>query len=177
MVEREVVVTQALPSVEPLLETLTEQVGALIEQSGHERCALVGIHQGGVWLARELHQRLGLNDPPGELDIAFYRDDLEHTGLPSTVRPTRLPLSVDDQVVILVDDILYSGRTIRAALNEIFDYGRPAAVRLAVLLERSGRELPITADIAAQHIDLPAGQRIKLRGPDPLHFVLQEARP
>jgi len=86
-----------------------------------------------------------------------------------------MPLDIDDRIIILVDDILYTGRTIRAALNEIFDYGRPAAVRLAVLLERPGRELPIEPDISAHPIALPPRQRVKLRGPDPLHLVIEEA--
>jgi len=169
-------VSSALPDIEPLLDAPTEQVGALIEAEGQERCALVGIHQGGVWLAQALEQRLQLGATPGALDIAFYRDDLARGGLQASVRPTRMPINIDDQVIILVDDILYTGRTIRAALNEIFDYGRPAAVRLAVLLERPGRELPVAADVVAQRIELPPRQRVKLRGPDPLHLVIEEAR-
>lgn len=166
-----------LPDIEPLLAALTERVAALAEAEGPSRCTLVGIHQGGAWLAQALQQRLGWQDAPGTLDIAFYRDDLTRGGLPDAVRPSRMPLDIDDRVIILVDDILYTGRTIRAALNELFDYGRPAAVRLAVLLERSGRQLPIAADIAAAPIDLAPRQRVKLRGPDPLHLVIEEASP
>jgi len=169
-------VSNALPDIEPLLETLATEVAAMIDAEGSERCALVGIHQGGAWLARALQQRLALSAEPGTLDIAFYRDDLALGGMQADVRPTRMPINIDGQVIILVDDILYTGRTIRAALNEIFDYGRPAGVRLAVLLERPGRDLPIQADIAAHHIDLPPRQRVKLRGPDPLHLVIEEAR-
>lgn len=168
--------SSALPDIEPLLDALTEQVGALINAEGRSRCVLVGIHQGGAWLAQALEQRLQLGSAPGALDIAFYRDDLAYGGLQASVRPTRMPINIDNQVIILVDDILYTGRTIRAALNEIFDYGRPAAVRLAVLLERPGRELPIAADVVAQRIELPPRQRVKLRGPDPLHLVIEEAR-
>ena len=167
--------TTDLPDIESLLDTLTRRVDALLASEGRERCALVGIRQGGAWLAECLQQRLGLAGEPGALDIAFYRDDLERSGLQAAVRPTRMPLDIDDQVIILVDDILYTGRTIRAALNEIFDYGRPAAVRLVVLLERPGRQLPIAADIAGQALDLPPRQRVKLRGPDPLHLVIEEA--
>ena len=166
-----------LPAVDPLLDTLTGRVETMIDREGRDRCLLVGIHQGGAWLADLLHRRLGLPSEPGSLDIAFYRDDLARGGLQSAVRPTRMPLDIDDRVIILVDDILYTGRTIRAALNEVFDYGRPAAVRLAVLLERSGRQLPIAADIAAQSIELPPGQRVKLRGPDPLHLVVEAFAP
>jgi len=169
-------VTTELPDIEPLLAKLTEQVATLISAEGRERCALVGIHQGGAWLASHLQERLELPGDPGAVDIAFYRDDLARGGLQAEVRPTRMPIDIEDRVIVLVDDILYTGRTIRAALNEIFDYGRPAAVRLAVLLDRPGRELPIQADIAAHYIDLPARQRVKLRGPDPLHLVIEEAR-
>jgi len=170
-------VSTDLPDIEPLLEQLTTRVAALIDTEGSERCTLVGIHQGGAWLARALQQRLGLDEAPATLDIAFYRDDLARAGLPGDIQPSRMPLDIDDRVIILVDDILYTGRTIRAAMNEIFDYGRPAAVRLAVLLERSGRQLPIAADIAAAPIDLAPRQRVKLRGPDPLHLVIEEASP
>jgi pyrimidine operon attenuation protein/uracil phosphoribosyltransferase len=169
-------VTDHLPEIDPLLDTLTQRVDALLEAEGRARCSLVGIHQGGFWLAETLQTRLGLAGEPGALDIAFYRDDLDRAGLQSQVRPTRLPLDIDDRVIILVDDILYTGRTIRAAMNELFDYGRPAAIRLAVLLERSGRDLPIAADIRADRIELGPRQRVKLRGPDPLHLVIEEAR-
>lgn len=164
-----------LPEIEPLLTTLTERIDALSDAAHPARCTLVGIHQGGAWLADALQHRLGWTEPPGTLDIAFYRDDLARSGLPAAIQPSRMPLDIDDRVIILVDDILYTGRTIRAAMNELFDYGRPAAVRLAVLLERSGRQLPIAADIAAASIDLPPRQRVKLRGPDPLHLVIEEA--
>jgi pyrimidine operon attenuation protein/uracil phosphoribosyltransferase len=170
-------VSTDLPDIEPLLEQLTTRVGALIAAEGEARCTLVGIHQGGAWLARALQQRLGLEKPPASLDIAFYRDDLARAGLPDDIQPSRMPLNIDDQVIILVDDILYTGRTLRAAMNEIFDYGRPAAVRLAVLLERPGRELPVAPDIAAAPIELGPRQRVKLRGPDPLHLVIEEASP
>ncbi|MRH78007.1 bifunctional pyr operon transcriptional regulator/uracil phosphoribosyltransferase PyrR [Spiribacter sp. C176] len=168
--------TIELPNVETLIDTLAERVAMLVEQEQPERCCLVGIHQGGAWLANLLQERLGLAGEPGAVDIAFYRDDLDRAGLQAQVRPTRMPLDIDNQVVILIDDILYTGRTIRAALNEIFDYGRPAAVRLAVLLERPGRELPISADVCGGSIELPPRQRVKLRGPAPLHLVIEEAR-
>lgn len=164
-----------LPDIEPLLDQFTADVTALIEREGQERCALVGIHQGGSWLAEALQARIGLAGEPGAVDIAFYRDDLAYGGLQATVRPTRMPMDIDERVIILIDDILYTGRTIRAAMNEIFDYGRPAAIRLAVLMQRPGRELPISADLVAHEIDLPPRQRVKLRGPDPLHLVIEEA--
>ncbi len=164
-----------LPDIESLLEPFTAEVSALIEREGRERCVLVGIHQGGSWLAEALQARIGLADEPGAVDIAFYRDDLAQGGLQTTVRPTRMPVDIEGRVIILIDDILYTGRTIRAAMNEIFDWGRPAAIRLAVLMARPGRELPISPDVVAQQIDLPPRQRVKLRGPDPLHLVIEEA--
>ncbi|PWG61984.1 bifunctional pyr operon transcriptional regulator/uracil phosphoribosyltransferase PyrR [Sediminicurvatus halobius] len=166
-----------LPDVPPLLDRLAAGLEALLADEGRGRCTLVGIHSGGVWLAEALHQRLGLAGAPGALDIAFYRDDLARSGMQARVRPSRLPLTVDDRVVILVDDVLYTGRTVRAALNEVFDYGRPAAVRLAVLVDRPGRELPIAADVAATRLELPAGQRVKLQGPAPLRLVLEGGAP
>jgi len=165
------------PEVPPLLDSLTAGLERMLGAEGRERCTLVGIHSGGVWLAEALHQRLGLPGVPGALDIAFYRDDLARSGMQARVRPSRLPLTVDERVVVLVDDVLYTGRTVRAALNEIFDYGRPAAVRLAVLVDRNGRELPIAPDLAATRLTLPAGQRIKLQGPDPLTLALEAVRP
>lgn len=167
----------SIPEVPPLLDTLSAGLERLVAAEGRERCTLVGIHSGGVWLAEALQTRLGLAGAPGALDIAFYRDDLARSGMQARVRPSRLPLTVDDRVIVLVDDVLYTGRTVRAALNEVFDYGRPAAVRLAVLVDRDGRELPIAADLAATRLALPAGQRIKLQGPEPLALVLEDARP
>jgi pyrimidine operon attenuation protein/uracil phosphoribosyltransferase len=111
----------------------------------------------------------------GQLDISFYRDDFSRIGMNPQVKPSELPTSVDDVQVVLVDDILHTGRTIRAALNEIFDYGRPASVTLVVLGERSGRELPIQADITGEHFQLAEHEHIKLLGPDPLTLEIVEA--
>jgi len=129
---------------------------------------MIGIHTGGVWVAEALHQQLGLSEPLGTLDISFYRDDFTRIGINPQVKTSALPLSVDDRHIILVDDVLYTGRTIRAAMNELFDYGRPASIMLAVLVERDGRELPIQADAVGQHIALKEGEQIKLQGPEPL---------
>ncbi|MCG2633310.1 MAG: bifunctional pyr operon transcriptional regulator/uracil phosphoribosyltransferase PyrR [Gammaproteobacteria bacterium] len=131
---------------------------------------LVGIHSGGVWIAEALHQRLGTSAPLGHLDISFYRDDFSRMGLHPVVRPSNLPEPVEGRPIILIDDVLYTGRTIRAALNEIFDYGRPERVILAVLAERNGRELPIQADIAGMRLDLPANAYLQLQGPEPLQL-------
>ena len=107
---------------------------------------VIGVHTGGAWLAERLHRDLELASPLGFLSSAFHRDDYGERGLPTTIKATQINFPVDDQHILLVDDILYTGRTIRAALNEIFDFGRPARVELAVLLDRGGRELPMQAD-------------------------------
>ncbi len=166
--------TAALPEVEVLLERLTRALAALLRQRHIDEPLLVGIHTGGVWIAAELHRRLGLSTPLGTLDISFYRDDFTRIGVNPQVRPSNLPVAIDERAVVLVDDVLYTGRTIRAALNELFDYGRPAAVLLAVLVDRNGRELPIQADVAGTRLDLPPQRQIKLQGPEPLSLSLVE---
>ncbi len=129
---------------------------------------MIGIHTGGAWVAEWLHTALELGEPLGSIDISFYRDDFSRVGVNPTVKTSNLPVNLEDRHIILVDDVLHTGRTIRAALNEIFDYGRPASVALAVLLARDGRELPIQADVAGQTVALSARQHIKLmRSGDP----------
>lgn len=134
---------------------------------------MIGIHTGGVWVARRLHELMQLPAPLGQLNITFYRDDFSRIGLHPRVQPSSLPFAVDDQEIVLVDDVLHTGRTIRAALNEIFDFGRPARVLLAVLVERSGRELPISADVIGKRISLNAGEHVKLTGPEPLALEIK----
>jgi len=135
---------------------------------------MIGIHTGGVWVAERLHKRLGLSEPLGSLDISFYRDDFTRVGLNPEVKASHLPVNVDGRHVILVDDVLHTGRTIRAAFNEIFDYGRPASITLAALIERGGRELPIEAQVVGSHMKLAKNQHVKLLGPEPLTLKLQE---
>jgi len=137
---------------------------------------MIGIHTGGAWVAERLHPLLALSEPLGMLDISFYRDDFTRVGVNPTVKTSNLPVNFEDRHVILVDDVLQTGRTIRAALNEIFDYGRPASVTLAVLLNRDGRELPIEAQVVGHHLKLRKHQHIKLLGPDPLRLEIQEAQ-
>ena len=161
--------------VEPLLARMAGDLSALLQRRGVEAPAMVGIHTGGVWVARELHRALGLEQPLGSLDITFYRDDFTRIGLHPQVKPSDIPFSVDERHIILVDDVLHTGRTIRAAMNEIFDYGRPASVILAVLVERSGRELPIEADVVGTRLELNPGEHVKLSGPDPLVLEVHEA--
>jgi pyrimidine operon attenuation protein/uracil phosphoribosyltransferase len=134
---------------------------------------MVGIHTGGVWVAQILHQRLGIREPLGKLDISFYRDDFSQIGVHPKVKPSQLPVHIEGRDIILVDDVFYTGRTIRAALNEIFDYGRPHQVLLAVLIERNGRQIPMRPDCCGASISLQAGERIKLIGPEPLDTHIQ----
>jgi pyrimidine operon attenuation protein/uracil phosphoribosyltransferase len=140
----------------------------------HPEPIMVGIHTGGVWVAEKLHQQLQLQEPLACLDITFYRDDFTQIGMHPQVKPSEIPVSVDDRDIILVDDVLHTGRTIRAALNEIFDYGRPASVLLAVLVERPGRELPIEAHVVGKHLKLDAHEHVKLSGPDKLRLSVLE---
>jgi pyrimidine operon attenuation protein/uracil phosphoribosyltransferase len=138
---------------------------------------MIGIYTGGVWIAQQLRTRLGMTEPLGTLDISFYRDDFSQVGVNPQVKASNLPLNIDGRHVILVDDVLQTGRTIRAALNEIFDYGRPASVMLAVLIERDGRELPIEAQVVGEHLRLAKNKHVKLvGGPDKLELKIQEAR-
>jgi pyrimidine operon attenuation protein/uracil phosphoribosyltransferase len=125
-------------------------------------CAFVGVHTGGVWVMDALAERLGSAIPRGVLDIAFYRDDFSRIGLHPEVKPSRIPFDVEGRHILLIDDVLYTGRTVRAALNLLFDYGRPASVRLAVLVDRGGRELPVCADYAGLRLELEAGQHVSL---------------
>jgi len=154
--------------VDQLLQHMAAELERRLRARDISDPLMIGIHSGGVWVAERLHELLGLREPLGKLDISFYRDDFTRIGLNPAVRPSQLPSTVDDRHIVLVDDVLYTGRTIRAALNEIFDYGRPASVLLAVLVDRSGRELPIAADVAGTHVDLASAEHVKLSGPTPL---------
>lgn len=122
---------------------------------------LVGITSGGAWLAERLQTDLGLSGPAGRISSAMHRDDFSKRGL-SQGGQTMLPFDVNDAHIVLLDDVLFTGRTIRAVINELFDYGRPASVQLAVLVDRGGRELPIQADFAAARIALAADQSLAL---------------
>ncbi len=154
---------------EALYATLREQVRALLAR---QPARLVGIHSGGAWLAERLTRDLGLGEAPGLLDISFYRDDFDRIGLHPQVRPSTIEFAIDDAHLLLVDDVLFTGRTVRAAMNELFDYGRPASIRLAVLIDRDGRELPVSADVAAQRVELGADARIILSRDDAGRFSL-----
>jgi len=148
-----------LPDAEALIAKLAEQ----IRRDAGSRVALVGIYTGGVWIAERLHQMLGLSTPIGTIDVSFYRDDYKKTGLRAGVRPSDIPFQVEDADIVLVDDVLYTGRTIRAALNEIFDYGRPLSIRLAALVDRGGRQLPICPQFLGAAVEIASDQTIELR--------------
>lgn len=139
----------------PEAEDLIEQLIVLMRQAVAPEAGLVGIHTGGAWLAERLHAALGLAVPLGSIDVAFYRDDLAGRGLHAKARRSEIPFDVEGRPVVIVDDVLYTGRTTRAALNELFDYGRPARVDLAVLVDRGGRELPIEARFCAHRLAQP----------------------
>ena len=163
------------PDVQQLLDNMSTDLRSLLSSRNISDPLMIGIHSGGVWVAEALHKQLNIEEPLGTLNITFYRDDFTRIGIHPQVQPSNLPFSIDDRHVILVDDVLHTGRTIRAALNEIFDYGRPASVILAALVERDGNELPITADVTGEHINLSDKQNIKLIGPDNLELVIQES--
>ena len=155
-----------------LLEQMAEQLKKLLNDRAIDQPLMVGIHTGGAWVAESLHSQLKLSESLSTLDISFYRDDFSRIGINPKVKPSNLPLQVDDRHIILVDDVLQTGRTIRAAMNEIFDYGRPASITLVCLVNRSGRELPIQADIVGQHLQLTEDQQVKLTGPENLKFEI-----
>jgi pyrimidine operon attenuation protein/uracil phosphoribosyltransferase len=163
---------EELATPDKLLAELADKLKTMLVNRAIEQPLMVGIHTGGVWLANILHQKLAIEQPLSTLDISFYRDDFSRIGMNPKVKPSQLPPQIDDRHIILVDDVLHTGRTIRAAMNEIFDYGRPASITLVCLVERSGREIPIQADIVGQHLHLKEGQHIKLTGPEPLEFVI-----
>ncbi|MFI3137117.1 MAG: bifunctional pyr operon transcriptional regulator/uracil phosphoribosyltransferase PyrR [Methylococcaceae bacterium] len=156
-----------------LLDALEINLKKLILERQLVNPLMIGIRTGGVWIAEHLHTRLAITEPLGLLDISFYRDDFSQIGIHPNVKPSQLPRQIDGRDVILIDDVFYTGRTIRAALNEIFDYGRPAQVVLGVLLERDGRQIPIRPDCCGARCHLEKGQRIKLTGPTPLALHLE----
>jgi pyrimidine operon attenuation protein/uracil phosphoribosyltransferase len=149
----------AAPDAEALLAALTEQMRPAVTPE----TALVGIHTGGVWLAERLHANLGLLPPLGTLDVSFYRDDYGRIGLHAGLRRSQLLFDVDGRHIVVVDDVLHTGRTIRAAMNELFDYGRPASIRLAALVDRGGRELPICAQFVGTCLEVGADEHVELK--------------
>lgn len=155
---------------EALYQTLVQQIKAGLQ--GATEVALVGIHSGGAWLAERLAVELGLADRLGFVDVSFYRDDFSEKGLRADVKPSQVLFDVEGATLLLVDDVLYTGRTTRAAINELFDYGRPARVLLAALVDRGGRELPIAADFVAATVALSKQENLQLQRADDGRFSL-----
>jgi len=148
----------SLPDPEGLVQALASQMRGKLAADA----ALVGIYSGGPWLAERLHAALALKVPVGTLAVTLHRDDFGFIGLHREARRSQIPFPVDGREIVLVDDVLYTGRTIRAALNELFDFGRPRAVRLAVLIDRGGRELPVSPDFLGTRLDVPASEELVL---------------
>lgn len=163
-----------IPSAEELLLVLAQKLQPMLEKN----TALVGIHSGGVWLLERLLQILQqpiqeLSIQHGTLDVSFYRDDYSQRGLKTETHPSQIPFDVQDKHIILIDDVFYTGRTTRAAMNELFDYGRPAKISLAALVDRGGRELPIAPQIVAANIALEPDQHLLLSKLADNHLVLE----
>ena len=148
-----------IPDAEALLPRLVAELKVRVTPA----TAMIGLHTGGAWLAERLHPLLGLKEPLGLMDIAFYRDDYAKEGLKHDPKRTRIPFEVEGREILLVDDVLYTGRTVRAAMNELFDYGRPKSIALVVLADRGGRQLPIAAQYCGAQVDVPEGMRLRLK--------------
>ena len=161
--------------VPQLIRNMKAGLDRYFQEHNRNNPLFVGIHTGGVWVAHQLHALYRSPQPLGKLNIAFYRDDFSRIGLHPRVTPSSLPFDVAGRHVVLIDDVLYTGRTVRAAMNELFDYGRAASICLAVLVDRSGRELPIQADVTGKHLELQANQHVNLSGPDPLALEITTA--
>jgi len=150
------------------IQQITKKITHHLHQHKIIEPVMVGIRTGGVWVAQQLHHALQIKQPLGTLNINFYRDDFTRKGMHPSVEPSQLPFSTEGQHIILVDDILMTGRTIRAALNELFDYGRPASVILVTLIDLQAKELPISPNVTGISLHLPENHRLKLKGPNPL---------
>ena len=151
-----------LPDAEALCAKLAAELKPLVKPT----TAMIGLYTGGAWLAEKLYPQLGIAAPLGLMDIAFYRDDYHKQGLHHDPKRTRIGFEVEGRDLLLVDDILYTGRTVRAAMNELFDYGRPASITLVVLADRGGRQLPICAQVCGTRIDVPEGRRLSMKRDD-----------
>lgn len=150
----------------PDVDTLIARLADAIRPNLTSDTALVGIYSGGVWIAERLHSLLQVATPLGMLSITHYRDDFSRIGLHPQIKPSHLPFEVEGRNVILVDDVFYTGRTVRGAMHELFDYGRPASIRLAVLVNRGGHELPICPDFTGVHHEIPPRQSLTLSRED-----------
>ncbi len=142
------------PDAEALYARMLQQVRAAVAAQASPPL-LIGIYSGGAWLAQRLHADLGLDQPYGVVSSTFHRDDFATRGLHPSANRTALPVPIAERAVLLIDDVLHTGRTTRAAINELFDFGRPARIDLAVLVDRGGRELPICPQLTAATLALP----------------------
>jgi pyrimidine operon attenuation protein/uracil phosphoribosyltransferase len=163
----------SLPNPAALISQMAIDLTAHLSQRSINEPRFIGIRTGGVWVAQALLDELGSQSPLGTLDVSFYRDDFSRNGLHPQVRPSALPFEIEGQHLVLIDDVLMSGRTIRAALNELFDYGRPASVTLVCLLDLNAGELPIRPNVVGATLSLPPHERVKLLGPRPLALEYQ----
>jgi pyrimidine operon attenuation protein/uracil phosphoribosyltransferase len=158
---------------EAIYAGLRDSVADALAKVPARRPHIIGIYSGGAWIAERLHRDLGLTTPMGALSSAFHRDDYGRRGLPAEMKSTDLPFEIRGADIILVDDILFTGRTVRAAINELFDYGRPARVELAVLLDRGGRELPFEPRYCGLVHPLPADHAFVLSRDEAGRFALR----
>jgi pyrimidine operon attenuation protein/uracil phosphoribosyltransferase len=164
----------SLPNPAELIRQMASDLNAHLSHRGISNPRFIGIRTGGVWVAQALLETLGTEASLGTLDVSFYRDDFSQNGLHPQVRPSELPFEIEGQHLVLIDDVLMSGRTIRAALNELFDYGRPASVTLVCLLDLNAGELPIRPDVVGATLSLAPDERVKLSGPAPLALEIQD---
>jgi pyrimidine operon attenuation protein/uracil phosphoribosyltransferase len=164
----------SLPNPAELIRQMASDLNAHLSHRGISNPRFIGIRTGGVWVAQALLETLGSEASLGTLDVSFYRDDFSQNGLHPQVRPSELPFEIEGQHLVLIDDVLMSGRTIRAALNELFDYGRPASVTLVCLLDLNAGELPIRPDVVGATLSLAPDERVKLSGPAPLALEIQD---
>ena len=164
----------SLPNPADLIRQMAVDLRAHLARRAITEPRYIGIRTGGVWVAQALQEAMGDSSPMGTLDVSFYRDDFSQNGLHPQVRPSALPFEIEGQHLVLIDDVLMSGRTIRAAMNELFDYGRPASVTLVCLLDLDAGELPIRPNVVGATLTLAGNQRVKLSGPEPLTLELQD---
>tara|TARA_Y100001935_G_scaffold255632_1_gene270229 strand:+ start:11501 stop:12040 length:540 start_codon:yes stop_codon:yes gene_type:complete len=159
-----------------LVDGMSYELKKLLQDENINDPSMIGIHTGGAWIANHLHQKLEISEPLGLLDINFYRDDFTRSGVNPQVKPSSIQFDVEGCSIILVDDVIQSGRTIRAAMNEIFDFGRPKSIILVSLIERSGRQLPIQPDIVGLRPPLQLNEHIRLNGPEPLSLEISRLK-
>jgi pyrimidine operon attenuation protein/uracil phosphoribosyltransferase len=150
--------TGPLPDAESALAELIERMRPAVAHDA----AFVGIYSGGAWLAERLAQAIPGNHALGFIDVSFYRDDYATAGLKGGTKRSELPFDVSGASIVLIDDVLYTGRSVRAAINELFDFGRPASIELAVLVDRGGRELPIEPTYAGTRLAVASDQNVVL---------------